>query len=77
MGHMSSIIRYTDSSIEVSMANGNVLKIPVSGNDQSADINISEELSRSGVWKSLEGQGDKKGDVKRSDRIYGEFAFWR
>ena len=46
-------LRYTHSSIEVPMANGNVMKIPL-GNDNN-DINISEEVNRSGVWKSLEG----------------------
>ena len=46
-------LRYTASSIEVPMANGNVMKIPIS--EQSSDINISEEMNKSGVWKSLEG----------------------
>ncbi len=45
-------LRYTESSIEVPMANGNVMKIPITDN---ADINISEEMNKSGVWKSLEG----------------------
>ena len=45
--------RYTNSSIEVPMANGNVMKIPCEDNN----INISEEMNRSGVWKSLEGSG--------------------
>lgn len=45
-------LRYTSSSIEVPMANGNIMKIPVS--QDGNDINISEEMNRSGVWKSLE-----------------------
>lgn len=36
------------------MANGNVMKIPI-GEGESSDINISEEMNKSGVWKSLEG----------------------
>ena len=54
-------LRYTASSIEVPMANGNVMKIPISGDQSgsgggaSSDINISEEMNRSGLWKSLEG----------------------
>ena len=53
-------LRYTESSIEVAMANGNVLKIPIAGGGDvdfaaSSDINISEEMNKSGVWKSLEG----------------------
>jgi len=35
------------------MANGNVMKIPIS--EQGGDINISEEMNKSGVWQSLEG----------------------
>ena len=53
MKHPTSL-RYTHSSIEVPMANGNIMKIPVSGNDTNMDINISEEMNRSGCWKSLE-----------------------
>lgn len=49
-------LRYTQSSIEVPMANGNVMKIPIGDQaSNSSDINISEEMNRSGVWKSLEG----------------------
>ena len=33
------------------MANGNVMKIPLA----DSDINISEEMNKSAVWKSLEG----------------------
>jgi hypothetical protein len=51
---MKHTLRYTHSSIEVPMANGNIMKIPVSGNEANMDINISEEMNRSGCWKSLE-----------------------
>ena len=50
-------LRYTSSGIEVAMANGNVMKIPVTENN--SDINISEEMNRSGVWKSLEGNSQQ------------------
>ncbi|TRY61887.1 hypothetical protein TCAL_09266 [Tigriopus californicus] len=43
-------LRYTESSVEVPLANGNIMKIPV-----DSDINISEEMNKSGVWKSFEG----------------------
>ena len=49
---MQGGLRYTNSSIEVPMANGNIMKIPVPCEDN--DINISEEMNRSGVWKSME-----------------------
>ena len=32
------------------MANGNVIKIPV----VDSDINISEEMNKSGLWKSVD-----------------------
>ena len=57
MAERRASLRYTKSSIEVPMANGNVMKIPIGENEgnNSSDINISEEMNRSGVWKSLEG----------------------
>lgn len=45
-------LRYTNSGLEVPLANGNVVKIPMQSD--LPDINISEEVNRSGVWKSLE-----------------------
>lgn len=45
-------LRYTDSGLELPLANGNVMKIPV--NDSAPDINISEEVNKCGVWKNLE-----------------------
>jgi len=45
-------IKYTKSGLEVPLANGNVVKIPVASD--IPEINISEEVNRSGVWKSLE-----------------------
>ena len=49
--------RYTASGIEVPMANGNVIKIPVA----DSDINISEEMNKSGLWKSVD-QGQNNGN---------------
>jgi len=45
-------LRYTNSGLEVPMANGNVIKIPMT--NDLPDINISEEVNKSGLWKSLE-----------------------
>lgn len=46
------------------MANGNVMTIPVDATlselpDASSGINITEELTRTSVWKSLPGNGKK------------------
>merc|ERR1711879_814802 len=59
-------LRYTASGIEVPMANGNVIKIPVA----DSDINISEEMNKSGLWKSVDqgqnnGNGPHKNDGKK------------
>ena len=45
-------IKYTDSGLELPLANGNVMKIPAS--EIAPDINISEEVNKCGVWKNLE-----------------------
>lgn len=51
-------LRYTGSGVEVPMANGNVMKIPVASD--LPEINISEEVNRSGVWKSLEANSNPR-----------------
>jgi hypothetical protein len=48
-------LRYTPTAIEVPMANGNIIKIPVTSD---IDIDISEEMNRCGVWKDLEENND-------------------
>ena len=60
----STSLRYTDSSIEVSMVNGKVMKIPHKVIKQP-EINITEEMNKSGVWKSLEPQKVKEVKSKR------------
>jgi len=52
----------TNRGIAVPMANGNVMMIPVPeedpedvSNNSCAEINITEEVNRSGIWTSLEG----------------------
>ena len=57
----STSLRYTDSSVEVPMVNGKVMKIPHELIKQP-EINITEEMNKSGMWKSLEPQNGK--DVK-------------
>jgi hypothetical protein len=44
-------LRYTSNAIEVPMLNGNIIKIPVK---TDVEIDISEEVSKCSVWKSLE-----------------------
>ena len=66
-------LRVTSGGIAVPMANGNVMMLPLpeeieeeGGGGQSSqnygtDINITEEVNRSGVWTSLEGNQNKGG----------------
>jgi hypothetical protein len=49
----SSALRFTDTNVEIPMLNGSVLKIPHDTICQP-DINITEEMNKSGCWKSLE-----------------------
>ena len=52
---------------EIPLANGCVVKIPSAGD--LPDINISEEVNKSGVWKSLEGNSNSNssGSIKKED----------
>ena len=52
---------------EIPLANGCVVKIPSAGD--LPDINISEEVNKSGVWKSLEASSNSNSSssVKKED----------
>ena len=58
----SSSLRFTDTNVEIPMLNGSVMKIP-HNTIQQGDINITEEMNKSGCWKSLDPQhtSDKSG----------------
>ena len=51
----SSSLRFTDTNVEIPMLNGSVMKIP-HNTIQQGDINITEEMNKSGCWKSLDPQ---------------------
>ena len=59
-----SFFRYTNDGIEVPLANGNMITIPCA----DSDINISEEMNRSGVWKSLEGTNGSNPGFNPADK---------
>ena len=46
---------------EIPLANGSIVKVP---SDCLPDINISEEVNKSGVWKSLEANSNSSGSIK-------------
>ena len=53
----SSSLRFTDTNVEIPMLNGSVMKIPHNTiQQQQQDINITEEMNKSGCWKSLDPQ---------------------
>jgi len=67
-------LRYTKSALEVDIANGKVMGIPqasIKQQQQQQQINITEEMNKSGVWKSVEGksegQRDKPSTVSSKD----------
>merc|ERR1719376_1664899 len=60
----SASLRFTNSSVEVPMMNGKVMKIPHDLIKQP-EINITEEMNKSGMGKSLEPQNGN--DMKAKD----------
>lgn len=88
-GAVGIVPNESSGNVTIPLANGNVLKIPVSklnSQDDSAtsspSINISDQLTKSGVWKSIEGQktaangktkdGLKKRNVGKKDALSEE-----
>merc|ERR1711915_769874 len=63
----SASLHYTNSNIEVSMANGKIIKIPQDLVEQP-EINITEEMNKSGMWKSLEPQNGKEMKTKEGPK---------
>jgi len=63
----SASLHYTNSNIEVSMANGKIIKIPHDLVEQP-EINITEEMNKSGMWKSLEPQNGKEMKTKEGPK---------
>jgi len=62
----SASLRFTNSSVEVPMMNGKVMKIPHDLIKQP-EINITEEMNKSGMWKSLEPQNGN--DMKAKEGL--------
>ena len=63
----SASLRFTNSSVEVPMMNGKVMKIPHDLIKQP-EINITEEMNKSGMWKSLEPQNGN--DMKAKELVH-------
>jgi len=62
----SANLRYTQSAVEVDMANGKVMRIPHASIKNKQQINITEEMNKSGVWKSLESKPAESVEGERS-----------
>lgn len=63
--------QHSPTSVDITMCNGNILKVPVdsAGNDRSHSINISEVLMESGLWKSIE-QEQKMPSQASQEKFY-------
>ena len=79
-GNLGAGDRKSKYAQEIPLANGCVVKIPSAGD--LPDINISEEVNKSGVWKSLEANTNsnssgsiKKEDVENIAKRYIKFFF--
>ena len=66
-GNLGGTDRKSKYAQEIPLANGCVVKIPSAGD--LPDINISEEVNKSGVWKSLEANtnSNSSGSIKKED----------
>ncbi|RWS31538.1 sodium bicarbonate cotransporter 3-like isoform X9 [Leptotrombidium deliense] len=59
----------SSGNVAIPLANGNILKIPVdkfSSENEQANINISEQLAKSGCWKNIDHQTQKKNGQEKS-----------
>ena len=64
------------SRLRLAMANGNVMTIPLNDGDgaenvKSVGINITDELTRTGVWRSLAG-GNQSKSMKNSQKTWNQ-----
>ena len=57
--------RQADPGLQVDLDTGKIIKMPVTSQPQ---INITEELNKSGVWKSLEPQKAENLPKKKSKK---------
>lgn len=60
----------SSGNVAIPLANGNILKIPVdkfNTNDQQCAINISEQLTKSNAWKTIDQQGNQKNQNKANE----------
>lgn len=54
-------------NLHIPLANGNIMKIPFDKSKIEGDINISEEVTKSGVWKQVndgKANSEEKNDHK-------------
>lgn len=50
-------------NIQISLANGNIMKIPI------ASINISEEVNKTGIWQQVNEGNEKPKQAKSSKYV--------
>ena len=53
----------SSGKVAIALANGNILKIPME-NIQQDQLNISEQLTKSNAWKSVDDKAHKRKDSK-------------
>lgn len=54
-------------NLQIPLANGNIMKIPVDKVKSEAEINISEEVAKSGIWKQVN-DGKSKSEDKANHK---------
>ena len=71
----------TKAHLHIPMASGNVIKIPLAAiQEPSHNINISNEVNQSGLWKHIASEShmscSKEGDDKYATYVYFFFFFF-
>lgn len=56
----------SSGNMAIPLANGNILKIPLSADTADQSINISEQLAKSAAWKTIDQKNSTSGAKKQA-----------
>lgn len=58
----------SSGNMAIPLANGNILKIPLSADAADQTINISEQLAKSAAWKTIDQKNSNSGSGKTAEK---------
>lgn len=62
----------SSGNMAIPLANGNILKIPLSADAGDQTINISEQLAKSAAWKTIDQKNSNSGSGKQAEKAEKE-----